>query len=176
MNNFQILKKYTRAILIMGGFAAFILCLPIEKKAEYFYEAGSPFFIQQAFVETDIFGNAFPGKIEQLHGIRIDDQQTGKYAYYFEYVANKQDTLRRISTLPFLKDNRLSSTNCMLMESDSNPLIEKSIHSEVREATAFFWNTDADEFTFYECYKSPVKHTVLLSKTSDRILHKVEFM
>lgn len=167
------LKPYYRAGLLMILFAVTATYLP---KVDMGSEHSDIYFgmpVNEASIQEFFNDPAF--KVQQLNGVKIFNPETGKPTYYFEYIANKQDTLRRISAMPFLKDNRKSSMACELMYSDLNPL-ENNLSQEERDASSFFWNAQADEFTFYECYKSPVKHTLLLSKTSDRILHKIEFV
>jgi hypothetical protein len=175
MHRLLTIKKYFRAALIMGFFAALAIYLPNQK---VIYGPGEIDFgipISDASVAYEIFDDT-DFVLQQLNGVKIFNPDTGNYTYYFEYIANKQDTLRRISALPFLKDNHPSSLSCELMNSTLNPLDNTALTQEERNATSFFWDTRADEFIFYECFKSPVKHTLLLSKTSDRILHKVEFI
>lgn len=167
------IKNYVRAALILGFFAVLAVYLPHkpEHKSDLYF--GMP--VNQASVQHNFFNDpAF--SLQQLNGVKIVNPDTGKITYYFEYIANKKDTLRRIGAMPFLKDNRLSSTTCELMNGESNPLDNSALTQEERDASSFFWNAKADEFTFYECYKSPVKHTLLLSNTSDRILHRIEFV
>lgn len=159
----------------MGLFAALTIYLPIKERSDGLSELYFSIPVNEASVAYEFFGDA-DFELRQLNGVKILNPDTGNYTYYFEYIANKQDTLRRISALPFLKDNRPSSLACELMNSSLNPLDNTALTQEERDATSFFWNAHADEFIFYECYKSPVKHTLLLSKTSDRILHKVEFI
>jgi len=175
MSRLLIIKKYFRAAWIMGFFAALAIYLPNQGAIEDQYEIYFGISISEASVAQEVFGNSHIG-LRQLNGVRIVNPDTGKYTYYFEYIANKQDTLRKISALPFLKDNRPSSLACELMNSPVSPLDNSPLTQEERDATSFFWDAQAEDFIFYECYKSPVKHTLLLSKTSDRILHKVEFI
>ena len=158
----------------MGFFAALTIYIT-EKRQEESPDWTNSSTISSASVQHDIYQD-MSADIQQLNGVKVRDSRTGKFVYYFEYIANKQDTLRRISAMPFLKDNRTSSLSVELMESSSNPLDGSTLSQEERDATSFFWNAKGEEFTFYECYKSPVKHTLLLSKTSDKILHKVELI
>lgn len=173
LNKSLSLKPYLVSGILMVVFAAAAMYLPDVSKMKdqsqiYF---GAP--ISEASVQQEFFND--PNfNIRQLHGVKIINPDTGRFTYYFEYIANKQDTLRRISAMPFIKDNRVSSLGCELMNAESNPLDHAQLTQEEQEATAFFWEANAEEFTFYECFKSPMKHTVLISKTSDRILHKVE--
>lgn len=175
MTNLLTIKNYFRAASIMGIFAALVIYLPNQNPDRQRDEVYFGVPVSEVSVEQEVFGDAkFP--LEQLNGVKILNPDTGRFTYYFEYIASKPDTLHRIAALPFLKDNRPSSLTCERMNSNSNPLDGAALSQTERDATSFFWDARADEFTFYECYKSPVKHTLLLSKTSDRILHKVEFI
>ena len=175
MQRALIIKNYFRAALIMGFFAALTIYLPSQREicSENEMYFGTP--VSDASVAYEFFNDS-DFRPQQLNGVKVLNPDTGKYTYYFEYIANKQDTLRMISALPFLKDNRPSSLTCELMNASFDPLDNSALTQEGRDATSFFWNIRGEDFTFYECYKSPVKHTLLLSKTTDRILHKVEFI
>lgn len=175
MKRILIHKNYIRAAAIMAIFAVLIVYLPGRDLTDNTFESFFTMPVNEVSVEHEVFKDNFD--VHQLNGVRVVNRETGKFTYYFEYIANKQDTLRRVAALPFLlKDNRPSSLACELMTVDGNPLDDSKLAPAEKEASAFFWNASAEEFTFYECYKSPVKHTLLLSKNSDRILHKVELI
>lgn len=163
------------AAWITGFFAAFFIFLSVDWKGEN-SESSDPdqvYSITNASLQTDILHRATIEGLKQLHGVRVTYSDRTRVSYFFEYEANVQDTLKVIGSLPFILDDNISSLECTLMESDSNPLGE-AVSDQVREATAFFWNSNASDYIFYECTKSPLKHTLLISKTSSRILHKVE--
>lgn len=172
-NLFSVVKSYGRAILMMGCFAIFFTSIT-SKHSTDLPDPNAISFISHASVRSDIFNNSFD-HVQEIYGVKISYNDQNKYAYYFEYRANALDTLKAIEALPFDPYGRVSSTACVLMNSGENPLDERHVFpEEVQQATAFFWNANAEEFTFYECIRSPEKHIVLISKTSDRILHKVE--
>jgi hypothetical protein len=172
-NLFSVIKNYGRAILMMGCFAIFFTSISVKRTTDL-PDPNAISFISHASVRSDIFNNSF-NQVQEIHGVKISYNDPGKYAYYFEYRANARDTLQAIETLPFDPYGRVSSTTCMLMNSEANPLDERhAFPEEVQQATAFFWNVNAADFTFYECIRSPERHIVLISKTSDSILHKVE--
>jgi hypothetical protein len=80
-----------------------------------------------------------------------------------------------VASLPFRIDDHVSSVAPVLMESNSNPLeVNAFFTKEALDATSFFWNAKPEEYTFYECFKGSMKHTLLISKTSAKILHKIE--
>ncbi len=165
--------NYIRAALITGVFAAFVTTLTTNPKANT--DPDLVYGITYASIQTDILQPSIIDGMKEIHGVKITFADPGKVAYFFEYEANAQDTLKVVGSLPFAIDNNASSLACTLLESKSNPLeADETLPEQVREATAFFWNSKASDFTFYECIKSPLKHTLLISKTSSRILHKVE--
>lgn len=175
MQRISIHKNFIRAAAIMAIFAVLIVYLPGRDLTDNTFESYFTMPVNEVSVEHEIFNDTF--HVQQLNGVRVVNRETGKFTYYFQYIANKQDTLRTIASLPFLlKDNRPSSLACELMTISGNPLDNSKLAQAEKNASAFFWTANAEEFTFYECYKSPVKHTLLLSKTSDRILHKVELI
>jgi hypothetical protein len=164
------LMNSLRAALITGIFAAFVVYLPTERNY-----AGSGISVSYASVQMDILNHVSISYIREIRGVKITDFERHKVEFYFEYEANAQDTLKLIASLPSAIDNEVSSVAPMLMESDINPMeISEAYTEEAREATSFFWNAKAEDYTFYECIKSPMKHTLLISKSSSRILHKVE--
>jgi hypothetical protein len=171
MSRYKILiLNFTRAALITGIFAAFVIYLPTKHRG-----SNSGLSVSYASVQADIFNNVAIGGIQEIHGVKIMDYENRKIEYYFEYEANEKDTLQMIASLPFRMDDRISNVAPMLMESNSNPLeVNASFTKEAMDATSFFWKAKAEDFVFYECVKSPMKHTLLVSKNSSRILHKVE--
>jgi len=171
MSRFNILLKNSlKAALITGIFAAFVIYLPTERRG-----SKEGLSVSYASIQADIFNNVAIGGIQEVHGVKIMDYENQKIEYYFEYEANAKDTLQMIASLPFRMDDHISNVAPVLMESDSSPLeVNASFTKEALDATSFFWKVKAEDFTFYECIKSPMKHTLLVSKTSSRILHKVE--
>lgn len=174
LHRFSIIKNYIRAAWITGFFAAFVIYLPTEQRANNI-NPDLVYGISYASVQTDILQPSSIDGLKEIHGVKIAYYDQSKVAYFFEYEANALDTLKVVGLLPFTLDNNASSVACTLLESNSNPLEVNTAFSErVREATSFFWNSQAADYTFYECIKSPLKHTLMISKTSSRILHKVE--
>lgn len=112
--------------------------------------------------------------IQELNGVRVS-YPTGKYTCYFEYYADQNDMLKALNALPFDINTRLSDTRCRKMETDFSLSGKRTrTHQEI-ESSEFFWNIQAKEFTYYECLKTPMRHTLLFDKYSNRILHRIEF-
>ena len=168
MSRLKILSTFLKAAMITGVFAAFVLYVSADRA-----HSTSALSMSYASVQADIFNQL--GNIQEIHGVKIMDYENQKVEYYFEYEANELDTLKMIASLPFAIDDNKSNVAPVRMESSSSSLkINPSFTDEIKREIAFFSNAKAEEFTFYECVKSPMKHTLLVSKTSSRILHKVE--
>jgi hypothetical protein len=166
--------NYFRAALITGFFAALVIYLPTDRSGTT-TDPESVYGIMHASIQADILQGATIADLKEIHGIKVLYADYGKCTYYFKYEADPNDTLKVISELPFALDNNPSSVACMLMNANSNPLDEvRTLATQEQEASSFFWNSKAEDFTFYECVKSPFRHTVLISRSSPVILHRVE--
>jgi len=166
--------NYFRAALITGFFAALVIYLPTDRSGTTI-DPESVYGIMHASIQADVLQGATITDLKEIHGIKVLYADYGKCTYYFKYEADPNDTLKVISDLPFVLDNNTSSVACMPMNTNSNPLdAVMSLTTQEREASAFFWNSKPEDFTFYECIKSPFRHTVMISKSSPVILHRVE--
>jgi len=126
--------------------------------------------LRDTLPKNDVLSNLF---IEESKGVKAI-YKSGRYTCYFEYKANQQDILKIINTLPFDINTRLSDTQCRKMNQDFS-LNGKRIRSGKEiESSAFFWDINPEDFVYYECIKSPMRHTLLLDKHSNRILHRID--
>lgn len=166
--------NYLRAALITGFFAALVIYLPADRSGSNI-DPESVYGIMHASIQADILQGATIAELKEVHGIKVVYADYGKCTYYFKYEADPNDTLNVIGDLPFVLDNNASSIACMPMYANLNPLdAVTTLTTQEREASSFFWNSKPEDFTFYECIKSPFRHTVLISKSSPVILHRVE--
>jgi len=113
--------------------------------------------------------------IHEIHGIKAS-YASGRSTCYFEYDANAKDILQAISRLPF-KRLDMAVADTLVREPDTTfSLGGKRLLSETElKASDFFWNIQPDQFTYYECLKSPARHTLLIHKKTGRILHRIEY-
>ena len=114
-------------------------------------------------------------KIDKVTGIKIK-QYDGSYANYFEYNADKELLLTTLSSLPFALNVVVADTTCYRLDSKELALIRQQIASSEYNAATAFWNTDFTNVEVYECLKPPYRHTVQISKNSNRIFHRIEFV
>jgi hypothetical protein len=111
--------------------------------------------------------------IQELKGVKAT-YVTGRYTCYFEYNANQHDILKVINTLPFNINTRLSDTLCRKIDEPFSLSGKRILSDQEVASSVFFWNINPEDFTYYECIKSPMRHTILLDKHSNRILHRIE--
>jgi hypothetical protein len=111
--------------------------------------------------------------IKELHGIKVN-YISGRSASYFEYEADAEKLIKTLGALPFLKSNEVSDTLCREMQHSFSLSGNKVLSAQEIKAASFFWKINTDEYQYYECIKWPSRHTLLINKTTGRILHRVE--
>lgn len=111
--------------------------------------------------------------LEKVTGLKVK-YITGHYASYFEYEADRRQVLKTISQLPFSQYAAAADTVCSPLTRTDLALLRQHISSVELENASSFWTADLEEFEVYECLKSPLKHTILISKNSRRVLHRIE--
>jgi hypothetical protein len=113
--------------------------------------------------------------VGKVLGIKI--KNTGGYdARYFTYEADSKAVLKALAESPFDRSCFIADTLCRKITNEELLLIKKSLTATELEAANFFWDTEADSFEVYESIKPPLKHQLLVSKISNRILHRVELI
>src|SRR5688572_1886075 len=110
--------------------------------------------------------------INQLNGIKAA-YSSGRSTIYFEFEGDPSSFLRAISTLPFTKTD-VSDTFCRKIDKPFSLRGKRLLSDQEIRAASFFWEIDPAEFTQYECLKGKQRHTILVSNTSGRILHRIE--
>jgi hypothetical protein len=111
--------------------------------------------------------------VDHVTGIKIKDLQ-GHEVRYFEYQADRDILLKALSHTPFEKYALLSDTVCRRIT--FNELSTINISPAERKASSFFWDSEEDEYEVYACIKSPMKHWVLINRSSRKILHRIEYI
>lgn len=168
MNNLKAAEKHGKAMLLMASFAAFILYTAEKRTAQI----ETTVSISDSSVRAEIL-NSYSIDLKEIHGIKV--YSSDSLSYYFEYEADYNQILNAISLLPVRIDDHRTSIRCGLMNSNSNPMQDfKGLSKTEVSASEFFWKANPEEYTFYECLKGSLKHTLLISKTSAKILHRIE--
>lgn len=167
------MKEWIKAGFVIAAFAALIIGTSSEQKKV----ADGDFIrnVSDSSLRADILSSVTIAGLKEIRGVKVEYDQAGKISYYFEYEADPAVVLNAIASLPFRKDDNRSSVQCGLMNSETNPLeAYKDLPEQEFNAGSFFWKANPEEYTFYECLRSPMRHTMLVSKTSSRILHRIE--
>ncbi|MBL7856536.1 MAG: hypothetical protein JNM57_02515 [Cyclobacteriaceae bacterium] len=124
--------------------------------------------------------DTIPGKyisnlvLTEINGTKVS-YTSGRSTCYFSYKANPAEVLRMVASLPFKPDHTLSDTLSRKMNFPFSLSGKKILPEAEILAAPFFWEINPLEFDYYECLKSPVRHTLLIHKTSGTILHRMEY-
>jgi hypothetical protein len=111
-------------------------------------------------------------QFRELHGIKVE-HASGDTISYFAYETDAVVLLRRISALPFRRGQH-ADTLCRRMPQPFSISGLKLLSEHERQASAFFWPTDPSQYVHYECVKGNKRHTLLISKISSTVLHRIE--
>jgi hypothetical protein len=114
-------------------------------------------------------------QLNDTEGVKIK-YQNGNYASYFTYEADGDALLRAIGSLPFPRYVIKADTVCHAISFRDIALLKKNVTNAEYEASAFFWDIDATNYDVYECLKPPLRHTLLISKTTRQVLHRAEYI
>lgn len=109
----------------------------------------------------------------QTHGVKVT-HAAGRYTCYFAYKTDAAvELLRRISALPFRR-GQSADTLCRKMEQPFSLSGQKLLSESELRSSAFFWLVNTHDYTHYECVKGHQRHTLLVSKIDDTVLHRIE--
>ena len=114
-------------------------------------------------------------QLNDTEGVKIK-YQNGNYASYFTYEADGDALLRAIDSMPFPRYAIKADTVCYPISYRDIALLKKKINGAEYEAASFFWDADVTEYDVYECLKPPLRHTLLISKTTRQVLHRAEYI
>ncbi len=114
-------------------------------------------------------------QIEDVQGIKVK-YGNGLHSSYFEYDADPESLLAKISYLPFSKYTVRADTTCRPVAFAEVEFMRSHLTHFETENAAFFWDATSEAYHVYECIKTPLRHTLLISKNSNRVLHRIEFL
>jgi hypothetical protein len=113
-------------------------------------------------------------RLEKVEGLNVK-YLSGHEAHYFAYIADPDAVLRAVAHTAFSKHVAVADTVCRRMDPRALAMLAQPLHATERAAGAFFWEADATEFEVYECVRGPIRHTLLISRATRNVLHRVEF-
>lgn len=114
-------------------------------------------------------------QLNDTEGIKIK-HHNGNYASYFTYEADRDVLLRAIGSLPFPRYAIKADTVCHAISFRDIALLRQNVTNAEYEASMFFWDVDVAKYDVYECFKPPLRHTLLISKTTQQVLHRAEYI
>lgn len=101
--------------------------------------------------------------------------EKGKAVTYLEYETEANALLKTIGRLPFSKYAVRADTACIETGFNGFTALKNSISKEELSTGSYFWDIEQENYQVYECIKGHVKHTLLLNRNSDQVLHRIEY-
>lgn len=101
--------------------------------------------------------------------------EKGKAVTYLEYETEANALLKTIGLLPFSKYAVRADTVCIETGFYEFTSLKKSISKEELATGSYFWNIEPTNYQVFECIKGYEKHTLLISRNSDHVLHRIEY-
>lgn len=95
---------------------------------------------------------------------------------YFHYRSNSQDVLKALSNSPFTRTAIYADTLCRKVEYTYVEGLRATLPYAERDASSFFWNNVSADLEYYESVKPPLKHLIIINKSSNDIYHRVELI
>ena len=115
---------------------------------------------------------------QQLHVVEKRGNkfiEKGKAVTYLEYETDAHVLLKTIANLPFSKYAMRADTVCVETGFYELTALKNSISKEELSTGSYFWNIETENYQLYECIKGYEKHTLLISKNSEQVLHRIEY-
>lgn len=110
----------------------------------------------------------------EINGVRAF-YASGKHTSYLEYEADPMRVLFAVQSIPFAMHEG-GDTLCRDMGQPFALSGQRVLSRDEKTKASFFWKINPDEFVYYECLKGSQRHTILVSKNSNRILHRIEML
>lgn len=110
--------------------------------------------------------------LEKVSGLKLL-YRSGEEVSYFHYRTDRKKLLHALSELPFNPNSRIADTLCRTtsLAELSRPWDDLSdFDSQLQPCT------EEAAVTVYQCTKPPFLHTIIASKESNEILHRVELI
>jgi hypothetical protein len=113
--------------------------------------------------------------LSDVTGVKIQ-YIDGHSASYFAYPAGREVALNTIARLPFSNRSKMADTLCRPVATASLRREYAGLSATESQYADFFRQALNHNADAYECIKAPWKHTLLVSKTSGQVLHRIEFL
>ena len=108
-----------------------------------------------------------------MSGIRVNFH--GKPAVdYFSYQCDKNKLLLSFSKIPFAISHSVADATYRPISASDLLLLRGNIPESEIAAAPGFWTAKSEEFDMVECLKPPFRHILLISKTGNDVLHRIE--
>jgi hypothetical protein len=132
-----------------------------------------------SWVTTASLSDSIPGQVLEslgltgVSGIRVNFR--GRPAVdYFSYRCDKNKLLLSLSKIPFAISHSAADATYRQLGVDDLLRLRQDIPTSELSGAPGFWTARSEEFDIVECLKPPFRHTLLISKTGNEVLHRIE--
>lgn len=101
---------------------------------------------------------------------------SGRYASYYEYQADPEQVLSVVSALPFSRSTIQADVTYRRISYRDLAVLRSEIPSGELERTAYFWDAAQHEIEIYESIKPPLRHTLLINRTTNQVMHRASLV
>lgn len=113
--------------------------------------------------------------LPNVEGIKISYLE-GWNVRYFQYEADQSALLKVLGELPISIDDKVYDSHCGRINFEALKETNTANVSALElEQSSFFWSIDPSQYEAFECIKSNTRHSLLLHKKSNTVLHRIEF-
>ena len=101
--------------------------------------------------------------------------ENGKVVTYLEYETDPDQLLKTIARLPFSMHAVRADTTCLEIGFYGFEAVRNSLSESELQAGAYYWSVKPEDYQRFECVKGNEKHTLLIRKDSDQVMHRIEY-
>jgi hypothetical protein len=164
-----------KKLLFWICFVLFFLPLFLPKKKADIPSTSTP----PALVTTASLADSMPLDLIRPFGLdkvlgKKINHPNGLFSNYFVYTCDKKELLRILSLLPVPISRGIADTTYRRMDIRELEILRQKVPPAEIENANEFWAFSPDDIEAYECIKAPYRHTVLISKATNQVFHRIE--
>jgi hypothetical protein len=158
--------KFNAMLLVPIAFIGMLIACDTTNSKNRHWET----FITPAY----LYDSLPPALLQQVNPVEIQgykiQQALGATTYFFEYTANHNELLKQVAKLPFAVDSVRADIECRMVTGRTELKRIEALFDDPILARNFHQSDPLNNYDVYECLKFQ-HHFILLSKTSDRVIH-----
>lgn len=132
-----------------------------------------------SWVTTAALGDSIPVDVlrslglDGVNGRRVNSRGRPPVDY-FSYQCDRNKLLQSLSKIPFAISHSVADATYRTISVNDLLQLRRDVPSSELSVAPAFWSVRSEEFDVVECLKPPFRHTFLISKTGNEVMHRVE--